>query len=170
MSYGGGHRCGTGRRGATEFPAGWSADLVMAHVLDVARYPHDTPLRLPDGSWRTAGVRDGVRVVALLDPDGPVRAAYPVDGPGVVHNPDRAVDTAHPTVDDLADGRVGNAASELLARLPGRIPAELLALGGELYAVGEWDELGRLLVATAPELDDTERALLADLTQTAGTR
>lgn len=170
MSYGGGHFSGTGRRGATEFPATWSRDRVMEIVVDVARYPDETPLRLPDGSWRTAGVRDGVRIVALLDPDGPVRAAYPVDGPGVAHNPDRAVDTAHPTVDDLADGRVGNAGSELLARLPGRIPAELLELGRELYAVGEWDELGRLLAAAAPELDVEESALLVDLGQAAGSR
>ena len=64
MSYGGGHLCGTGRRGATEFPAAWSREQIVELVVDVARYPDDTPLRLPDGSWRTAGVRDGVRVVA----------------------------------------------------------------------------------------------------------
>lgn len=166
MSYGGGHFSGVGRRGATEFPATWSRDRITELVVDVARYPDETPLRLPDGSWRTAGVRDGVRVVVLLDPDGPVRAAYPVDGPGVVHNPDRALDPAHPTLDDLADGRVSNAASELLARLPGRIPDALLDLGGELYVAGEWDELGRLLAAAAPDLDDGERALLVDLGQT----
>lgn len=121
MSYGGGHLAGVGRRGATEFPAAWSRERITEVIVDVARYPDDVPLRLPDGSWRTAGVRDGVRLVALLDPDGPVRAAYPVEGPGVTHNPDLSRIPDRPTLDDLADGRVGNAATELLARLDGRL-------------------------------------------------
>lgn len=163
MSYGGGHLAGVGRRGATEFPADWSRERITEVIVDVARFPDEVPLRLPDGSWRTAGVRDGVRIVALLDPDGPVRAAYPVDGSGVVHNPDRSADPDRPTVDDLADGRLGHAATELLARLDGRLAPGLRELGRELYAVGEWDELGRLLTSVT-DLSDDERSLLADLT------
>ncbi len=67
-----------------------------------------------------------------------------------------------PTVDDLADGRVSHAATELLARLDGRMAPDLLALGHELYAVGEWDELGRLLTSVTGLTGD-ERSLLADL-------
>lgn len=163
MSYGGGHLAGVGRRGATEFPASWSRQRIIEVITDIARYPDEVPLRLPDGSWRTVGVRDGVRVVALLDPEGPARAAYPVDGPGVVHNPDRSAIPDRPTVDDLADGRVSNAATELLARLDGRLAPELVDVARELYEVGEWDELGRLLGGT-PALTAEESALLDDLT------
>lgn len=163
MSYGGGHLSGVGRRGATEFPAEWSRERITELILDVARYPDDVPLRLPDGSWRTVGVRDGVRIVALVDPDGPVRAAYPVEGPGVSHNPDRSAIPDRPTPDDLADGRVSHAATELLARLDGRLAPELLELGRELYRVGEWDELGRMLLTTAADLTSDERSLLEDL-------
>lgn len=162
MSYGGGHLAGVGRRGTTEFPPDWSRERITEVIVDVARYPDEVPLRLPDGGWRTAGVRDRVRVVALLDPDGPVRAAYPVDGPGVVHNPDRPAIPDRPTVDDLANGRVSHAATELLALLDGRMAPDLLDLGRELYLVGEWDELGRLLTSLA-DLTDDERSLLTDL-------
>ena len=163
MSYGGGHLAGVGRRGATEFPAGWSRERITEVIVDVARYPDEVPLRLPDGSWRTTGVRDGVRVAALLDPEGPVRSAYPVEGPGVVRNPDRPAVPDSPTVHDLADGRVSHAATELLARVDARLAPELLELGRELYAVGEWAELGRLLTSIG-DLSDDERSLLADLT------
>ena len=40
---------------------------------------------------------------------------------------------------------------------------DLLDLGRELYLVGEWDELGRLLDAAAPDLRTTRRGLLTDL-------
>jgi len=153
--YGGGHLAGTGRRGTSEFPQSWSRDDVTSRILDVARSPDEVPRRLPHGPWHATGVRDGVRLVVLLDPDGAVRTAFPVDGSGVVHNPDRAPDPAHPTVDDLADGRVGYAASALVDGLTGRLDAADAALCRELYAAGEWDELGLLLAAAVPAADLT---------------
>ena len=115
--YGGGHAPGTGRRGATEFPAGWSREQITERLLDVARYPDETPRRLANGLWHTTGVREGVRIVVLLEPAGSVRTAFPVDGPGVVHNPDRAADPDHPSLDDLAAGRASYETSERLAGL-----------------------------------------------------
>jgi Bacterial EndoU nuclease len=163
--YGGGHLAGTGRRGASEFPPSWSRDDVTSRILDVARSPDEVPRRLPHGPWHTSGVRDGVRIVVLLDPDGGVRTAFPVEGPGVVHNPDRASDPAHPTVTDLADGRVGYAASVLVGALSGRLDDADAALCRELYAAGEWDELGLLLAAAlrASELTAEQREHLAVL-------
>lgn len=145
--YGGGHASGTGRRGATEFPASWSRDRITDLVVDVARHPDEPPRQLASGVWHTTGVRDGVRIVALLDPDGAVRAAFPVDGPGVVHRPDRAADPARPTLDDLAAGRVGHAAAERLAEHAVRLPAADGVLLQQLYRAGEWDELDAVLAA-----------------------
>lgn len=106
-----------------------------------------------------------MRIVALLDPDGAVRSAFPVDGPGVVVNPDRAPDPRRPSRADLAAGRVGHAATELLDRLVGRLAADELAVYAELYRAGEWDELGAALAAGTREIDLTaeEGELLADL-------
>ena len=88
---GGGHAPGTGRPGATEFPATWSREQITERLLDVARYPDETPRLLANGLWHTVGVRAGVRIVVLLEAAGAVRAAFPVDGPGVVHNGPRDV-------------------------------------------------------------------------------
>ncbi len=142
---GGGHAPGTGRRGATEFPASWTRQEITDRFLDVARYPDETPTRLPGGAWRAVGVREGVRIVVLLDADGGVRAAFPVDGPGVVRNPDRAPDPAHPTAADLAAGRPGYAAGELLAGTA--LDPELATACAELAHAGEWGELATVLRA-----------------------
>lgn len=159
---GGGHAPGTGRRGATEFPAGWSRERIVERFLDVARYPDETPTRLPGGAWRAVGVRDGVRIVVLLDPDGGVRAAFPVDGPGVVRNPERTPQP--PTAADLAAGRPGYAAAELLARADLREP--LATACAELRHAGEWAELAAVLRA----LPGTDPALLTLLDAGDGAR
>lgn len=155
---GGGHAPGTGRRGATEFPASWTREQIVERFLHVARFPDETPTRLPSGVWRTVGVRAGVRIVVLLDPDGGVRAAFPVEGPGVVRNPDRAPDPARPTVDDLVAGRPGYAADELLAGLA--LDGPLGTVCAELARAGEWAELAAVL-RTVPGADDDLLALLA---------
>lgn len=165
-SYGGGHAAGTGRRGASEFPAGWTRDEITERIVDVARHPDEPPRLLANGLWHTVGVRDGVRIVVLLEAQGAVRAAFPVDGDGVVHNPDRAADPERPTPADLTDGRVGYAATELLARLAGRLGDDDRELFEQMYRAGEWDELGDALAAQLrdAELAGGERELLADLT------
>ncbi len=153
--YGGGHAPGRGRRGAAEFPAAWSRDELVEIIEDVARDPDETPVMLPHGRWYAVGLRRGVRVVALLDPGGPIRAGFPVDGPGVVHNPDRAPDPARPTVTDLADGRAGIAAAALVDELAGRLPASEAAVCRRLLDAGEWHELALLLAAAVPEDERT---------------
>ena len=152
---GGGHAPGTGRRGATEFPASWSREEIVERFLDVARFPDETPTRLPSGVWRAVGVRHGVRIVVLLGGDGGVRAAFPVDGPGVVRNPDRT--PSPPTVADLVAGRPGYAAGELLASVP--LDPAVAAACAELRLAAEWAELAAVLRAV-PGADPDLLALL----------
>ncbi len=154
---GGGHAPGIGRRGATEFPASWSRQEITDRLLDVARYPDETPSRLPNGVWRAVGVRAGVRIVVLLTGDGAIRAAFPVSGPGVVRNPDRAADPARPTAADLDAGRPGYAAGELLASTA--LPPDLLLICRELADAAEWAELADVLRAV-PGVDADLLALL----------
>lgn len=169
---GGSHAPGTGRRGTTEFPAGWSRERIMDTILDVAKDPDEVPRRLRNGVWRTVGVRDGVEIVVLVAGDGAVRTAYPVSGPGVIRNPDRAADPASLTVDDLAAERIGDAAAKLLDALADRVPAEDLAVYRELYHVGEWEELADVVTAQVDgdrlPLSVAERDHLAVLRAAAG--
>ncbi|SFP80630.1 EndoU nuclease [Amycolatopsis arida] len=144
---GGGHAPGTGRRGTSEFPASWDRDRIMATILDVAKRPDERPRRLPNGRWRTAGTRDGVDVVVLLDAAGEVFTAYPTGGPGVTRNPDTAADPANPTLADLVAGGVGHFAAALLDSLADRLDAADLAHYRELHWSGEWEELADELAA-----------------------
>lgn len=157
--FGGGHAPGTGRRGATEFPAGWTREEIVERLSDVARNPDEVPRRLANGLWHTVGIRAGVRIVVLLEQSGSIRAAFPVDGLGVVRNPD----PTHPTVADLATGRVSHAATELLARLDGRLGPTDRELSERLHLAGEWGELGSILATQELELTAHEQELLADL-------
>lgn len=145
--HGGGHASGTGRRGATEFPTGWSREQITERLLDVARYPDETPRLLANGLWHTTGVREDVRIVVLLEAAGSVRTAFPVEGPGVVRNPDRATDPDHPTLDDLAAGRASYETSERLASVRERLSDADRELYEQLHRAGEWDELDALLTA-----------------------
>ncbi len=40
-----------------------------------------------NGRWLCTGERDGASVRVVLEPDGSVRTAHPVSGPGVETNP-----------------------------------------------------------------------------------
>lgn len=157
--FGGGHAPGTGRRGTTEFPPTWTRDEIVERLSDVARNPDEVPRRLPNGLWHTVGVREEVRIVVLLEQSGSIRTAFPVEGPGVVRNPD----PTNPTVADLAAGRVGHTATQLLARLDGRLGPADRELYAQLHLAGEWDELRSILAAQELALTADERELLADL-------
>jgi hypothetical protein len=144
---GGGHAPGTGRRGTSEFPVGWSDEQIIAVVKDVANDPGEPTRRQHNGRWRAAGERHGVNVVVLVEENGQVHTAYPIGGPGVTRNADTAKDPANPTVADLADGRISYFADILLNQLANRLPAvDLTHYRGLLWA-GEWEELVDVLVA-----------------------
>ena len=85
---GGGHRYGAGQRGKTEFPADWTDDRIIGAVLGVAREPGQAPERQHwNDRWRVSGERDGVRIAAIIEPDGHIWTAWPREGsPGVVKN------------------------------------------------------------------------------------
>ncbi|MGH8794838.1 MAG: EndoU domain-containing protein [Stackebrandtia sp.] len=85
----GGHRSGIGNPGKTEFPPEWDDDRCVDALLDVARHPDTPPVKQRNGRWRCEGKRDGVTLRAVLTPDGGVHTGHPLDGPGVVRNPDK---------------------------------------------------------------------------------
>lgn len=164
---GGGHAPGTGRRGTTEFPPSWSSDRIINAVIDVAKNPDEEPGLQPNGRWRTTGVRDGVEIVVLLQPDGEIHTAYPVSGPGVTRNPDKAANPHQPTVADLAAGKFSYLAEHLLDELADRLPAADLAHYRSLHHCGEWEELADVLAAhvnkEGVQLSDQERDELRSL-------
>jgi hypothetical protein len=81
------HLHGAGWVGRTEFPANWSAEKIAATVIDVAKRPDAPPVLQDNGRWQARGVRDGVMVVAVVDPNGSIWTGYPrMGGPGVVKN------------------------------------------------------------------------------------
>jgi hypothetical protein len=86
---GGGHRQGTGRPAKTEFPAEWSDDRIVDAILAIARHPDQAPKHQNwNDRWRVSGQHDGVRIRAVVEPDGGIWTAWPVEGsPGVVKNP-----------------------------------------------------------------------------------
>jgi hypothetical protein len=165
---GGGHAPGTGRRATSEFPAGWSDEQIIAVIKDVANDPSEPRRRQFNGRWRCAGERYGVHIVVLVEENGQVHTGYPVDGPGVVRNPDTARDPANPTVADLADGRISFFGDSLLKQLTDRLAPEDLAHYKTLLWSGEWEELADVLAAhatlmglglTVDEFADFERLL-----------
>lgn len=85
---GGGHRHGVGSPGKTEFPADWDDDTVIANILSIAREPDQLPVRQNwNDRWRVQGRRDGVQMVAIVNPDGLIWSGWPREGsPGVVKN------------------------------------------------------------------------------------
>lgn len=86
---GGGHRHGTGRPAKTEFPAEWGDDCIIDAILAIARHPDQAPKHQNwNDRWRVSGQHDGVRIRAVVEPDGGIWTAWPVEGsPGVVKNP-----------------------------------------------------------------------------------
>jgi Bacterial EndoU nuclease len=89
---GGGHRHRTGRPGKTEFPADWPDQKIIENVVGVARYPDTAPVSQAWNSrWQTRGVRDDVDIVVIVESDGRIWSAWPLEGsPGVVRNPKKA--------------------------------------------------------------------------------
>jgi hypothetical protein len=85
---GGGHRHGIGRPGKTEFPRQWDDHHIIDAVLAVARRPDQAPERQNwNGRWLVNGKHDSVKIVAIVESDGLVCTAWPVEGsPGVVKN------------------------------------------------------------------------------------
>lgn len=87
-SAGGGHRHGTGRPGKTEFPEQWPDNQIMSVIEDVSRNPDYVEWQ-PNGRWRVGGDHDGVRVNAIVLPDGRIWTAWPEPGgKGVVQHPE----------------------------------------------------------------------------------
>ena len=84
---GGGHRAGTGKPGKTEFPADWDDDDIVAAIKTVAGSGTVKEPAHRRGELVITGVVDGVTIEAVVKENGDVRTAYPVSGPGVVHNP-----------------------------------------------------------------------------------
>jgi hypothetical protein len=85
--FGGGHRHGTGRPGKTEFPESWSDDAIISTVEEIARQPETVEWQR-NNRWHATGERDGVRVTAVVLPDGRIWTAWPwPGGPGVTKNP-----------------------------------------------------------------------------------
>jgi hypothetical protein len=89
---GGGHRHGTGRPGKTEFPAGWPDQKIIENVVGVARHPDTAPvIQAWNSRWQTRGLRDDVDIVVIVESDGRIWSAWPLEGgPGVVRNPKKA--------------------------------------------------------------------------------
>jgi Bacterial EndoU nuclease len=88
---GGGHRHGTGRPDKTEFPADWDDDHTIDAILAVVRKPDHGPKRQEwNGRWEVSGTHEGVKIFAIVESDGFVCTAWPVEGsPGVVKNHDK---------------------------------------------------------------------------------
>ena len=89
---GGGHRHGTGRPGKTEFPVGWTDQKIIENVVGVARHPDTAPVsQVWNSRWQARGLRDYVDIVVIVESDGRIWSAWPLEGgPGVVRNPKKA--------------------------------------------------------------------------------
>lgn len=74
---GGGHRHGTGIPGKSEFPADWPDEKILAACKDVARNPDATPAHQDNGRWRAMGIRDGVPLTVVMQPDGTLWTGWP---------------------------------------------------------------------------------------------
>ncbi len=127
---GGGHRAGGQHGGKTEFPTHWRDDRAMAHVMSVAKEP-DGAVAQPDGTFRAWGTRDGVQLRVIVSGEGEALTAYPLPGPGVVHNP----------LDELRQPWVERLTTLLAHALPPDLDEEIREGFDELLLVGEWDQV-----------------------------
>ncbi|MCA1673923.1 MAG: EndoU domain-containing protein, partial [Actinobacteria bacterium] len=95
----GGHRPGTGYPGKTEFPDGWTDDRILDTVDDAAQNPVSamterrtpTSAKHPQGraQYSYVGEANGLQVRIVLDDQGRVASAHPLEGqPGTFTNPD----------------------------------------------------------------------------------
>jgi hypothetical protein len=79
---GGGHRPGTGIKGESEFPAGWSDDKIIREIESVANDPASTRTVQPNGRIRVEGIRDGLGIRVIIDANGTtIRTAHPINTP-----------------------------------------------------------------------------------------
>jgi Bacterial EndoU nuclease len=79
---GGGHRPGTGIKGKSEFPAGWSDDKIIREVESVANDPTSTRTVQPNGRIRVEGLRGGVGIRVIVAADGTtIVTAHPINTP-----------------------------------------------------------------------------------------
>jgi hypothetical protein len=147
---GGGHGAGRGLSGKVEYPARWSDDEAIEHVMSVAREP-DGAIRQPDGTFRAWGTRDNVDLRVIVTELGDVVTAYPIGGDGIVTNP----------LDDVRRPYV-----ERLQAVIDGTPMDNEAAQGvtELMRVGEWDQV--LLHLRALPVPDREE--LQQLCEAAG--
>jgi Bacterial EndoU nuclease/Pretoxin HINT domain len=76
---GGGHSFGTGIPGKTEFPQSWSDDRIMHAISDIATDPSLIPAAGRGGRSIVEGIRDGVRIRVVLDPDESIVTGFPLD-------------------------------------------------------------------------------------------
>jgi len=88
----GGHRPGTGFPGTTEFPDGWSDQQILDAVDEAAQNPvreMERTERVPGTvRWSYIGEANGLRLLVVLDQQGRVVTAHPLDGqPGTFTNP-----------------------------------------------------------------------------------
>lgn len=81
----------SGRRlpGKSEFPPSWDGDRIVATALALARAPDVPPTPGRENRWAIEGVRDGVRMRVVTEPDGRIITAVPLSGPDVIQNPRR---------------------------------------------------------------------------------
>lgn len=153
---GGAHLGGYGVPGKSEFPRHWDPDRLIDHCEDVVRQPSGA-VALPNGDFRAYGEREQVLIGAVVSPDGELRTAYPVSGPGVVQNP-------------LSEAQVPAVAvlEALLDELPlppGQEPRVSL---DELVRVGEWPHAIASVMALDLPWTEQQRIDLAELTEVAG--
>ncbi len=77
---GGGHRHGTGVPGKSEFPANWADDKIIDEVESIANDPAASRTVQPNGRTRVEGIRDGVAIRVIVDPDGAsIWTAHPLN-------------------------------------------------------------------------------------------
>ena len=79
-------------RAKTEFPVGWTDRKIIENVVGVARQPDTAPVSQAWYSrWQTLGLRDEFNIVVIVESDGRIWSAWPLEGsPGVVRNPKKA--------------------------------------------------------------------------------
>jgi hypothetical protein len=84
---GGGHGAGRGAAGKSEFPAVWSDDRALTAVMAAARAPDRIEFNTESGNWNIEKRVDGLLIKVAVDRYGTIVTAYPLEGPGIVHNP-----------------------------------------------------------------------------------
>jgi hypothetical protein len=85
---GGGHRAGTGIALKSEFPADWTDDEIIDRVMKAAQHPY---LAFPQkrNRFQIYALQNDVSIKIVVEADGTIVTAHPIDGPGVVRNPRR---------------------------------------------------------------------------------